>query len=117
MFIKRLAIVSTGWKPNNSRIPEVPEPSKRAVADSLLLPEIGDIFFKGNFRSCDGADVQIIEFDLSSKVIWALYPWLHLLQSLGKGGRNSLSIAIILLKPPWERAIFIAFSQDSSISA
>lgn len=36
--INRFATVSTGWKTASSAIPDVPEPSRRAVVDSRLAP-------------------------------------------------------------------------------
>ena len=39
LFINRLAIVSTGWNPNNSRIPADADPTNLAVPDSFLFPD------------------------------------------------------------------------------
>jgi hypothetical protein len=41
LLIKRLATVSTGWKINSSKIPELPLPRKRAVPDSDFPEAMG----------------------------------------------------------------------------
>jgi hypothetical protein len=44
--MSRFDTVSTGWKPNSSRTPDVAEPSNLAVADSFLSPCIGGAIAK-----------------------------------------------------------------------
>lgn len=41
LLMRRLAMVSTGWKTINSAMPEAPDPRIRALAESLPLPPTG----------------------------------------------------------------------------
>ena len=44
LLISRFATVSTGWNTMSSAIPDVADPSKRALADSLVFPAgVGDM--------------------------------------------------------------------------